>query len=224
MFDTPQGNRANADNRNKPLLSLELLFRCADWANLEHFTVRRDAGTVRGKKQQPDENDRDERDRDGNSKPLEPVKWDLHCLERDEVLRRRDGRTLTANVGRERDPELQLRMSGIPGYVDGQSDARTMMAGPNDERAGIVRRMGRISVKHNVGAATLLIHMLAKHATPMNASNTMLGLVPARLSSRVMSRRSMLVLLSADAMVNPPMRSMIVGENITENTYLHAKR
>ena len=77
-----------------------------------------------------------------------------------------------------------------------------------------------MSVKHNVGAATLLIHMLAKHATPINESNTTLGFVPAKLNTRVMSTRSMLVLLSADAIVNPPIKSMIVGENMTENMYL----
>jgi hypothetical protein len=119
-----------------------------------------------------------------------------------------------------------------------------MTAGPNDDFAGMVRRMGLTRVKHRVGAATLLqdeepqfnndsrggrrasrpaylIHMLAKHATPMNASRTVLGPVPARDSSLVTRTRSMLVLLSADAIVNPPIRSMIVDENIWENTYLY---
>jgi hypothetical protein len=77
-----------------------------------------------------------------------------------------------------------------------------------------------MSVKHNVGAATLLIHILAKHDTPITESNTTLGLVPAKLSTRVMSTRSMLVLLRADAIVNPPIKSIIVGENMTENIYL----
>ena len=89
-----------------------------------------------------------------------------------------------------------------------------------------------INVKHKVGAATLLsnnlgiyalgrwnkvthlIHMLAKHETPINVRSTTLGLVPARLKTRVMRMRSMLVLLRADAIVKPPMRSMMVGENI----------
>jgi hypothetical protein len=39
----------------------------------------------------------------------------------------------------------------------------------------------------------------------------------------VMSTRSMAVLLSAEEMVKPPMRSMIVGENITENINLQRK-
>lgn len=75
-------------------------------------------------------------------------------------------------------------------------------------------------MKQSVGAATLLIHMLAKHATPMNASRTVLGRSPAKLSTRVMSTRSMAVLLKADAMVKPPMSSIIVGENMTEKTCL----
>lgn len=65
-----------------------------------------------------------------------------------------------------------------------------------------------------------LIHMLAKHETPMKARRTVRGLVPAKLSTFVIRMRSMLVLLMADEMVNPPMRSMIVGENIMENTHL----
>ena len=58
--------------------------------------------------------------------------------------------------------------------------------------------------------------MLAKHETPMNASKTVLGLVPASARTRVMSTRSIFDLLSAAAIVNPPMRSKIVGENIIE--------
>ena len=48
----------------------------------------------------------------------------------------------------------------------------------------------------------------------------MLGRVPARLKTRVIITRSMLVLLNADEMVKPPIRSMIVGENMMEKTYL----
>jgi hypothetical protein len=62
--------------------------------------------------------------------------------------------------------------------------------------------------------------MLAKHATPMTASSTTLGRVPAKLSTRVINTRSMFVLESAAAIVKPPMSSMIVGENITENIQL----
>jgi len=65
-----------------------------------------------------------------------------------------------------------------------------------------------------------LIHILAKQATPMKARSTVLGRLPARLRTRVMSTRSIFVLLSAEAMVNPPISNMIVGENMTENTNL----
>jgi len=67
---------------------------------------------------------------------------------------------------------------------------------------------------------TYLIHMLAKQETHMNAKSTVLGLVPAKLSTRVIITLSMFVLLSAEEMVKPPMRSMMVGLNMTENTYL----
>jgi len=92
--------------------------------------------------------------------------------------------------------------------------------GPKDDFGGSVRRMGLIKVKHSVGAATLLIHILAKHDTPMNARRTVLGREPAKASTRVIKTRSILVLLKADEMVKPPMSSIIVGENITEKTYL----
>jgi hypothetical protein len=68
---------------------------------------------------------------------------------------------------------------------------------------------------------THLIHILAKQDTAMTARRTVLGRVPARLSTRVIKTRSMLVLLRADAIVKPPMRSMMVGENMTEKTNLN---
>ena len=65
-----------------------------------------------------------------------------------------------------------------------------------------------------------LIHILAKHETPMKANKTTLGFVPARFRILVIRTRSIFVLLNADEMVKPPIRSMMVGENICENTYL----
>jgi hypothetical protein len=62
--------------------------------------------------------------------------------------------------------------------------------------------------------------MLAKQDTPMKASRTLLGCVPAKLRTRVIKTRSMLVLLKADEIVKPPMSNMIVGENIVEKTNL----
>jgi hypothetical protein len=65
-----------------------------------------------------------------------------------------------------------------------------------------------------------LIHILAQQETPMKARSTELGFEPAKLRTLVIKIRSMLVLLKADEIVNPLIRSMIVGENITENIYL----
>ena len=65
-----------------------------------------------------------------------------------------------------------------------------------------------------------LIHILAKQETPIKARRRVLGRVPAKLNTRVTMTRSMLVLLRADDMVKPPIRSMIVGENIVEKTNL----
>jgi hypothetical protein len=62
--------------------------------------------------------------------------------------------------------------------------------------------------------------MLAKHETHINAKRTLLGFEPAKLSTRVMMTRSMLVLLRAEETVKPPMRSIIVGLNMMEKTYL----
>lgn len=67
---------------------------------------------------------------------------------------------------------------------------------------------------------THLINILAKQETPMNANSTVEGLDPARLRTRVMRIRSMLLLLNADEIVKPPIKSMIVGENIPEKTNL----
>lgn len=58
----------------------------------------------------------------------------------------------------------------------------------------------------------------------MNASNTVLGRVPAMLSTLVMRMRSIAVLLKAEAIVNPPINSMMVGENMTEKIYLATVR
>lgn len=62
--------------------------------------------------------------------------------------------------------------------------------------------------------------MLAKHDTAIKAKRTVRGFEPAMLNRRVISIRSMLVLLRAAEIVKPPTRSMIVGENITENMCL----
>lgn len=65
--------------------------------------------------------------------------------------------------------------------------------------------------KHNTGAATLLIHILANIATNMHASRTLRGRVPALLSTKVAIILAMLYLDNAAAIVNPPRRSMMTG-------------
>jgi hypothetical protein len=64
---------------------------------------------------------------------------------------------------------------------------------------------------------TYLIDILAKHKTPMKARSTKLGLVPAKLRTLVIRIQLMLVLLRAEEIMNPPIRSMILGKNMTEN-------
>ena len=90
-------------------------------------------------------------------------------------------------------------------------------------RSGNITRWGQIS-GNSEPRRVHLIHMLAKHATPINASKTVLGRVPAMLSTLVIRMRSIAVLLKAAAIVNPPINSMMVGENITENMYLIVMR
>jgi hypothetical protein len=91
--------------------------------------------------------------------------------------------------------------------------AATLLKGEDKVKTRGAKTMGVSELPH-------LIHMLAKHATPMTASSTTLGRVPAKLSTRVINTRSMFVFESAAAIVKPPMSSMMVGENITENIQL----
>lgn len=69
------------------------------------------------------------------------------------------------------------------------------------------------------GAATLLTSMLANAATIMVARITVLGVVPALLSTKVAIRLSILHLDSAAARVKPPSRSMITGVHMAANMY-----
>lgn len=74
-------------------------------------------------------------------------------------------------------------------------------------------------LKHNTGAATLLIHMLANVATPMLVSRTVLGFVPALDNTKVAIIFAILYLLSAAAIVKPPSSNMMTGVHIEANTY-----
>lgn len=73
--------------------------------------------------------------------------------------------------------------------------------------------------KHNTGAATLLMSMLAKAATNIFAMSTVLGFVPALLSTNVAIRLSILVLDKAAARVKPPSNSMMTGVHIAAKMY-----
>lgn len=73
--------------------------------------------------------------------------------------------------------------------------------------------------KHKTGAATLLTSILAKAATNIFATRTVLGFVPALLRTNVAIRLSILVLDRAAATVKPPSSSMITGVHIAEKTY-----
>lgn len=73
-------------------------------------------------------------------------------------------------------------------------------------------------LKHNTGAATLLIHMLANVATAILVSSTVRGFVPAFDRTKVAIIFAMLYLLKAAAIVNPPSRSMMTGVHIDAKT------
>ena len=75
-----------------------------------------------------------------------------------------------------------------------------------------------IILKHKTGAATLLIHILANIATPILVNSTVLGFVPALLSTNVAIIFAMLYLLSAAAIVKPPSKSMMTGVHIDAKT------
>lgn len=77
--------------------------------------------------------------------------------------------------------------------------------------------------KHSTGAATLLISMLAKAATSMFARRTVLGVVPALLSTNVAIRLSILHLDSAAARVKPPRSNIITGDHMEAKMYLAAR-
>ena len=75
-----------------------------------------------------------------------------------------------------------------------------------------------IILKHNTGAATLLIHILANIATPILVNNTVLGFVPALLSTNVAIILAILYFDNAAAIVKPPSRSMMTGVHIDAKT------
>jgi hypothetical protein len=66
--------------------------------------------------------------------------------------------------------------------------------------------------------------MLANVATHINTSKMTLGLEPAALRIREAVMTSNRVFERTAAIVKPPIRSMIVGENIWEKMYLMSAR
>ena len=76
--------------------------------------------------------------------------------------------------------------------------------------------------KQSTGAATLLIHMLAKAATNIFVTNTVRGLVPALLRTKVAILFAMSYLDKAAATVKPPKRSKITGVHIADTIYFVA--
>jgi hypothetical protein len=68
--------------------------------------------------------------------------------------------------------------------------------------------------KHNTGAATLLIHMLANVATNIVVRSTVRGVVPALLRTKVAIRFAMLYFDRAAAIVNPPSSNIMTGVHI----------
>jgi len=73
--------------------------------------------------------------------------------------------------------------------------------------------------KHNTGAATLLIHILANMATNILTRRTVFGFVPALLKTKVAIILAMLYLDKAAAMVNPPSNSIMTGVHMAAKTY-----
>ena len=81
-------------------------------------------------------------------------------------------------------------------------------------------KMGPIKEKQRTGAATLLIHILAKVLTNMLHSSTQCGLLPARDKIREARDLAMLCLERAAASEKPPSNNIITGPNISEKMRL----
>lgn len=72
--------------------------------------------------------------------------------------------------------------------------------------------------KHSTGAATLLIHILANIATNIFVNSTVLGFVPALLSTNVAIIFAILYFDKAAAIVKPPSSSMMTGVHMAAKT------
>lgn len=97
-----------------------------------------------------------------------------------------------------------------------------MRQGPKADWEGKDRKIGRIREKQRTGAATLLIHILAKEATNMLTNNTLEGRVPAFDNIKEAIALAIPYLLSASAIEKPPKSNMITGDNMEAKTAFEA--
>ena len=112
MFNVPQPDRYETYYAHPVLLESERLPR---WPNRPYLdlsvSVWRTSGLVARKQEQPDEYDGDNGYRQSDGKPAHPIKLGTHKPNGVKVLRGRDRRALTTDVGS--DGNSELRMSCI---------------------------------------------------------------------------------------------------------------
>lgn len=94
----PEADRRQADDGHEPLQGGEALFDGADGHDVGAL-----ARLECHDQEQPDQQDRDDAHGYHNEEPLAPGRLRLHDAERHDVLRRRDRRQHSTNVGGERD-------------------------------------------------------------------------------------------------------------------------
>lgn len=107
MFDAPQPDRYETYHAHPVLLESERLPR---WANRPYLdlsvSIWRTSGLVARKQEQPDEYNGDDGYGQCDSKPARPIELGTHKPDGDKVLRGRDRRALTTDVGSEGNSEL----------------------------------------------------------------------------------------------------------------------
>ena len=107
MRNAPQRDRHQAHERHPPLLRGEPLAGRAHGLDDDVAVARgRARGAVAHEEEQPDEDNRDGRDRQRDREPGAPVELGLHEAYGDEVLRGGDGRALASDVRSQGNPNL----------------------------------------------------------------------------------------------------------------------
>lgn len=110
MFDAPKPDRHETYHGHPPLLESERFLRRPDRPDLDlPISVWRTGGLVAHEQEQPNEYNGDNGYRQCNGEPARPIEWGLHEPNGDKVLRGRNRRALTADVGGERNSELCMR-------------------------------------------------------------------------------------------------------------------